>query len=166
MEDYLRIWSAFNYLLKRWHDTVIGKWREALLWLPPIISLRCSIRIRNFFRRYMLDNLFTRYSVTGENVMIALSRVYDRHLQHCRIILDHSERGHLLEQASLNSNAIWKILNCCLPRQNSFKKRVSFNERFVVAVCFKVISVKSIVSEANIHTEFGRKAFFGLYRKE
>ena len=104
---------------------------------------------QEFFRRYMLDNLFTRYLVTGENVMISLSRVYDRHLQHCRIILDHSERGHLLEQASLNSNAIWKILNCCLPRQNSFKKRVSFNERFVVAVCFKVNSVKSIVSEAN-----------------
>lgn len=137
MEDYLRIWSAFNYLLKRWHDTVIGKWREALLWLPPIISLRCSIRIRNFFRRYMLDNLFTRYSVTGCDVMISLSRVYDRHLQHCRIILDHSERGHLLEQASLNSNAIWKI----------------HNERFVVAVCFKVNSVKSIVSEANIQLQ-------------
>ena len=136
MEDYLRIWSAFNYLLKRWHDTVIGKWREALLGLPPIISLRCSIRIRNFFRRYMLDNLFTRYSVTGCDVMISLSRVYDRHLQHCTIILDHSERGHLLEQASLNSNAIWKILNCCLPRQKLLQKEGQFQRKICCSCMF------------------------------
>ena len=37
--------------------------------------------------------------------------------------------------------------------KHSFKKRVSFNERFVVAVCFKVNSVKSIVSEANIQLQ-------------